>query len=134
MDIFVNDARETINVHLGGNSGHISVEYDMGSQDKANIWFVMRDKDLMLVFENKINDAISKSFEHFINNISSRYDIGKLIKDRAKAIMTRGYVDGTERDYIEKDMKDIINSYINSYFGDLFRKEFEKYGYDTSAL
>ena len=134
MDIFVNGARETINIHLGGNSGHIHIEYDMGSQDKANIWFIMNNKDLMLVFENKINDAISKSFEHFINNISSRYDIGKLIKDRAKAIMTRGYVDGTERDYIEKDMASTVNIYVNSYFGDLFRKEFEKYGYDTSAL
>ena len=134
MDIFVNDVRETINVHLGGNSGHINIEYDMGSQDKANIWFIMRDKDLMLVFENKINDVISKRFEHFINNISSRYDTGKLIKDRAKAIMTHGYVDGTDRDYIERDMEGTINSYVNSYFGDLFRKEFEKYGYDTSAL
>ena len=134
IDIFVNDARETINVHLGGNSGYIHMEYDMGSQDKANIWFIINDKDLMLSFENKINDAISKRFEHFINNISSRYDIGKLIKDRAKAIMTRGYVDDTERDYIEKDMASTVNSYVNSYFGDIFRKEFEKYGYDTSAL
>lgn len=134
IDIFVNGTRETINVHLGGNSGHIHMEYDMGSQDKANIWFIINDKDLMLRFENKINDAISKRFEHFINNISSRYDIGKLIKDRAKAIMTRGYVDDTERDYIEKDMASIVNTYVNSYFGDLFKKEFEKYGYDTSAL
>lgn len=83
MDIFVNGARETINVHLGGNSAYIHIEYDMGSEDKANIWFILNNKELMLKFENKINDAIAKRFEHFINNISSRYDIGKLMRDRA---------------------------------------------------
>ena len=102
-----------------GLVGGFNSDYQLSPREKASFFLLLRNKKLSATVVEQINKQLKNSIQEFIQNIGSMLQVDKVIKNHVNFLIDQNKY---------SDMIEIARPFVDSYYGDIYKKEFAKKG------
>lgn len=102
-----------------GLVGGFNSDYQLSPREKASFFLLLRNRKLSATVVEEINKQLKNSIQEFIQNIGSMLQVDKVIKNHVNFLIDQNKY---------SDMIEIARPFVDSYYGDIYKKEFAKKG------
>lgn len=113
----------TKNKHDGtytfGLVGGFNSDYELSPREKASFFLLLRNRKLSATVVEQINKQLKNSIQEFIQNIGNMFQVDKVIKNHVNFLIDQNKY---------SDMVEIARPFVDSYYGEIYKREFIKKG------
>lgn len=102
-----------------GLVGGFNADYELSPREKASFFLLLRNRKLSATVVEEINKQLKNSIQEFIQNIGSMLQVDKVIKNHVNFLIDQNKYG---------DMIEVARPFVDSYYGDIYKKEFIKKG------
>ena len=102
-----------------GLVGGFNSDYELSPREKASFFLLLRNRKLSATVVEQINKQLKTAVQEFIQNIGSMLQVDKVIKNHVNFLINQNKYG---------DMVEIARPFVDSYYGEIYKKEFAKKG------
>lgn len=102
-----------------GLIGGFNSDYELSPREKASFFLLLRNRKLSATVVEQINKQFKITIQEFIQNIGSMIQVDKVIKNHVNFLIDQNKY---------SDMVEIARPFVDSYFGEIYKREFIKKG------
>ena len=102
-----------------GLIGGFNSDYQLSPREKASFFLLLRNRKLSAIVVEEINKQLKNSIQEFIQNIGSMLQVDKIIKNHVNFLINQNKY---------SDMVEIARPFVDSYYGEIYKREFIKKG------
>lgn len=102
-----------------GLVGGFNSDYELSPREKASFFLLLRNRKLSATVVEQINKQLKNFIQEYIQNIGSMFQVDKAIKNHVNFLINQNKY---------SDMVEIARPFVNSYYGEIYKKEFIKKG------
>lgn len=102
-----------------GLVGGFNSDYQLSPREKASFFLLLRNRKLSATVIEQINKQLKNFIQEYIQNIGSMFQVDKVIKNHVNFLINQNKY---------SDMVEIARPFIDSYYGEIYKKEFIKKG------
>ena len=102
-----------------GLVGGFNSDYELSPREKASFFLLLRNRKLSATVVEQINKQLKNFIQEYIQNIGSMFQVDKVIKNHVNFLIDQNKY---------SDMVEIARSFVDSYYGEIYKKEFIKKG------
>lgn len=102
-----------------GLVGGFNSDYELSPREKASFFLLLRNRKLSATVVEQINKQLKNSIQEYIQNIGSMLQVDKVIKNHVNFLINQNKY---------SDMVEVARPFIDSYYGDIYKREFIKKG------
>lgn len=102
-----------------GLVGGFNSDYELSPREKASFFLLLRNRKLSATVVEQINKQLKNFIQEYIQNIGSMFQVDKVIKNHVNFLVNQNKY---------SDMVEIARPFVNSYYGDIYKREFVKKG------
>lgn len=102
-----------------GLVGGFNSDYELSPREKASFFLLLRNRKLSATVVEQINKQLKNAIQEFIQNIGNMFQVDKIIKNHVSFLIDQNKY---------SDMVEIARPFVNSYYGEIYKREFIKKG------
>ena len=102
-----------------GLVGGFNSDYELSPREKASFFLLLRNRKLSATVVEEINKQLKIAVQEFIQNIGSMIQVDKVIKNHVNFLINQNKY---------SDMVEIARPFVDSYYGEIYKREFAKKG------
>ena len=102
-----------------GLVGGFNSDYQLSPREKASFFLLLRNRKLSATVVEQINKQLKNYIQEYIQNIGSMLQVDKIIKNHVNFLIDQNKY---------SDMVEIARPFVDSYYGDIYKREFIKKG------
>lgn len=102
-----------------GLVGGFNSDYQLSPREKASFFLLLRNRKLSATVVEQINKQLKNFIQEYIQNIGSMFQVDKVIKNHVNFLVNQNKY---------SDMVEVARPFVNSYYGDIYKREFVKKG------
>lgn len=102
-----------------GLVGGFNSDYELSPREKASFFLLLRNRKLSAIVVEQINKQLKNAIQEFIQNIGSMLQVDKVIKNHVNFLTNQNKYG---------DMIEVAKPFVDSYYGDIYKREFAKKG------
>ena len=102
-----------------GLVGGFNSDYQLSPREKASFFLLLRNRKLSAIVVEQINKQLKNFIQEYIQNIGSMLQVDKVIKNHVNFLIDQNKY---------SDMVEIAKPFVDSYYGDIYKREFIKKG------
>ena len=102
-----------------GLVGGFNSDYQLSPREKASFFLLLRNRKLSATVVEQINKQLKNFIQEYIQNIGSMFQVDKVIKNHVNFLIDQNKY---------SDMVEIARPFVDSYYGDIYKREFVKKG------
>ena len=102
-----------------GLVGGFNSDYQLSPREKASFFLLLRNRKLSSTVVEQINKQLKNFIQEYIQNIGSMLQVDKIIKNHVNFLINQNKY---------SDMVEVARPFVDSYYGDIYKREFVKKG------
>lgn len=102
-----------------GLIGGFNSDYELSPREKASFFLLLRNRKLSATVVEQINKQLKNAIQEFIQNIGNMLQVDKVIKNHVNFLIDQNKY---------SDMVEVARPFVDSYYGDVYKREFIKKG------
>lgn len=102
-----------------GLVGGFNADYELSPREKASFFLLLRNRKLSATVVEQINKQLKNFIQEYIQNIGDMLQVDKVIKNHVDFLVNQNKY---------SDMVEIARPFVDSYYGDIYKREFIKKG------
>nr|DAT96909.1 MAG TPA: hypothetical protein [Caudoviricetes sp.] len=102
-----------------GLVGGFNSDYQLSPREKASFFLLLRNRKLSATVVEQINKQLKNFIQEYIQNIGSMFQADKIIKNHVNFLIDQNKY---------SDMVEIARPFVDSYYGEIYKREFIKKG------
>nr|DAD65392.1 MAG TPA: hypothetical protein [Myoviridae sp. ctA4D8] len=102
-----------------GLVGGFNSDYELSPREKASFFLLLRNRKLSATVVEQINKQLKNFIQEYIQNIGSMFQVDKVIKNHVNFLINQNKY---------SDIVEVARPFVDSYYGDIYKKEFIKKG------
>lgn len=102
-----------------GLVGGFNSDYQLSPREKASFFLLLRNRKLSATVVEQINKQLKNFIQEYIQNIGSMLQVDKVIKNHVNFLINQNKY---------SDMIEVARPFVDSYYGDIYKREFIKKG------
>ena len=102
-----------------GLVGGFNSDYELSPREKASFFLLLRNRKLSATVVEQINKQLKNFIQEYIQNIGSMLQVDKAIKNHVNFLINQNKY---------SDMVEIARPFVDSYYGEIYKREFIKKG------
>ena len=102
-----------------GLVGGFNSDYQLSPREKASFFLLLRNRKLSATVVEQINKQLKNFIQEYIQNIGSMLQVDKVIKNHVNFLINQNKY---------SDMIEVARPFVNSYYGEIYKREFIKEG------
>lgn len=102
-----------------GLVGGFNSDYELSPREKASFFLLLRNRKLSATVVEQINKQLKNFIQEYIQNIGSMFQVDKVIKNHVNFLIDQNKY---------SDMVEVARPFVDSYYGEIYKREFIKKG------